>query len=404
MKRTLLIIFGVILGLCLGPSRTSAQSPPSPLEQSQSHLYNMEYDEALHLLRAYLKEHPDDPRGLNYLATVLLHREMNRWGILEKLLFGQTQAVTKGRKPQITESFQKEFLDVIASAQQVSRDRLARNPDDREAQYWLGVSRSTFGTYRYALKKSYMGALGEAKASRKLHEKLIKQDPTFIDAKLVPGAHEYIAGSLPWFIRMMASLAGYSGSKKQGLRMVEEVSRNGELAREDAQFMLVLFYGRERRNRERGALLQELAKSHPRNYLVLLGLANTSEILGDSEGALEAYETLLDLREKGNSSSRPLPISRTSYQAGLLRAKLGRSEEALSDFEVASNGGSATDPYALLAGLAAAEIYAGQNQVKEAIEKYERVRAASPTSKAGKRARKALRKLRARRGRQASRR
>ena len=153
-----------------------------------------------------------------------------------------------------------------------------------------------------------------------------------------------------------------------------------------------------------GALLQELANSHPRNYLVLLGLANTSEILGDSEGALEAYETLLDLREKGNASSRPLPISRTSYQAGLLRAKLGRSEEALSDFEVAGNGGSATDPYALLAGLAAAEIYAEQNQVKEAIEKYERVRAASPTSKAGKRARKALRRLRARRGRQASRR
>ena len=175
--------------------------------------------------------------------------------------------------------------------------------------------------------------------------------------------------------------------------MVEEVSRRGKLAREDARFVLALFYGREKRHRERLALLQELAKSHPRNYLVLLGLANTREILGDSEGALEAYETLLDLRKRENSSSRPLPISRTFYQAGLLKAKMGRSEEALSDFEVASNGGSATDFYALLAELAAAGIYEQQNRVKEAIEKYEKVRAASPRSKEGQLARKALRRL-----------
>ena len=393
MKRTLLLIFAVILGLWVPPSRTSAQTLPSPLEQSRNHVYNMDYGEALRLLRDYRREHPKDIMGLNYLAVALLYQEMNSWGILEKLLFGQTQAVTKGRKPKISESFRQEFLDVIASAQQVSRDRIAENPDDWEAQYWLGVNRATFGSYRYALQKTYLGALGEAKASRKLHEKLVKRDPAFIDAQLVPGAHEYIAGSLPWHIRMVSSLAGYSGNKKQGLRMVEEVSRRGKLAREDARFVLVLFYGREKRHRERLALLQELAKSHPRNYLVLLGLANTREIPGDSEGALEAYETLLDLRKRENSSSRPLPISRTFYQAGLLKAKMGRSEEALSYFEVASNGGSATDFYALLAELAAAGIYEQQNRVKEAIEKYEKVRAASPRSKEGQLARKALRRL-----------
>ena len=245
----------------------------------------MNYEKSLHSLRDHQKEHPNDLAGLNYLAITLLQQEMNRQGILERFLFGPTQQNIKKQIFKVDESLRNEFLRIINLAREISINRITKYSGDFEAQYWLGVNRATLGTFRIYLQKSFLGALKAFNASRKLHEKLINQDATFIDAQLTPGAHKYIIGSLPWYVKKFGSLAGFSGNKKLGLLMVKEVSQKGVLAREEAKFMMVSFYGREKRFRKRLQLLRELSNSHPRNYLIFIGLAKTSEILGDIKGA-----------------------------------------------------------------------------------------------------------------------
>ena len=377
----------------LGPRGTAAESSALAHLASQTHFYNMEYDEAIRILKIRLKNHPQDLRALNNMATALLYREMNRWRILEKVLLGQIRAVTKGQKPSITTSFKEDFSSVIEAVQQTCHQRLAQNPEDKAARYWLGVSRSTLGTYHYALAKSYFGALREVKASRKIHKRLFEEDLDFIDAELVPGVHEYILGSLPWIVKVMGSLAGLLGSMKKGLRMVEEVSRKGVMAHRDAQFILVLLYQREKRYQDRLAVLKELSQAYPRNYLLILGLADTHEVLGNPKAALDAYQKLLDHASDHSLHSQPTPITRAGYHAGLLHEKLGQPEKALSVYRAAINDNKEMDVYALRAGLAAANIYEKRNQLRDAIQIYKRIGEGGPQNKEGKIARKALKRL-----------
>lgn len=393
MKRVSLIIFCISLFLLEIPSQIFPKNLHPQVIKSTKHLYNMNYKKSLHLLRNYQKEHPNDLPGLNYLAITLLQQEMNRQGILERFLFGRTKQSIKKQIFKVDESLRNEFLGIINSAKNISINRITKNPRDFEAKYWLGVNRATLGTFRISLQKSFLSALKAFNASRKIHEELINQDSTFIDSQLTPGAHEYIMGSLPWYVKSFGALAGFSGNKKRGLLMVEEVRQKGVLAQEEAKFMMVSFYGREKRFKERLQLLQELSNSHPQNYLIFIGLAKTSEILGDTKGALKAYESILKLQKKEDSVGRRLPISRTFYRAGLLKVKLGCAKEALSYFKSASNYKIKSNPYALLSQLAIARIYENDNRVTDAINIYSTVRTASPKSNEGKRAKKALKRI-----------
>ncbi len=52
---------------------------------------------------------------------------------------------------------------------------------------------------------------------------------------------------LPWYIKMLAALAGAHGDRTGGLAMVQRVAESGNYAREDARFMLDVLYQREKR-------------------------------------------------------------------------------------------------------------------------------------------------------------
>ena len=75
----------------------------------------------------------------------------------------------------------------------------------------------------------------------------MKMDPTYIDAQITIGLYEYVVGSLPLPIKVVAGATGYRGSKKKGLAMLEQVAKEGRWAQDDAKTVLVLLYTREKR-------------------------------------------------------------------------------------------------------------------------------------------------------------
>ncbi len=47
-------------------------------------------------------------------------------------------------------------------------------------------------------------------------DKVLDLDPDYVDAELVVGVHQYVIGSLPLPIKLMAGVAGIHGSKDKG--------------------------------------------------------------------------------------------------------------------------------------------------------------------------------------------
>jgi len=67
----------------------------------------------------------------------------------------------------------------------------------------------------------------------------------FTDAKLIVGTHDYVVGSLPWAVKMAASLVGFSGNKERGIEELYAASKGGGEASIDAKILLALFLRRE---------------------------------------------------------------------------------------------------------------------------------------------------------------
>src|SRR5204862_607844 len=103
----------------------------------------------------------------------------------------------------------------------LSEAQLAKDPEDLEATYLLG---STFGlraSFEVTVNHDTKGALADARQAWTLQKAVVTKDPRYYDAYLTIGVYEYITGSLPFYVRWIATLAGFRGSKPEGIVKIE---------------------------------------------------------------------------------------------------------------------------------------------------------------------------------------
>jgi len=75
-------------------------------------------------------------------------------------------------------------------------------------------------------------------------------------------------------VKMIAGTFGVSGSKKRGLKELEEVARDGHWGRDVARLLLVDLYKREKRWDDAIATARDLSTRYPHNNLFKLQLAD----------------------------------------------------------------------------------------------------------------------------------
>ncbi len=363
-----------------------------PVSIAIDHYRNLEYDAAKQQLRGWLDTHPTDLRASNYLATATLYNEMFDRGVLESSVYGEGGDIFKASKVAVTPAFQQELLSILDKSQQLAEERLKSNPNDKDAMYWAGVSHGTRATYHFALRKEYMPALHEASAAFKYHSALLKTDPDYVDAYLVVGMNNYVVGSLPWYVKVLASLTGRHGDREEGIRQVKSVTERGNFAREDAKVMLAVLDQREKMYAQALALYQDMARSHPRNYLLRYEGANLFGALNDWHSAALAYDAIVARQRAGDSGYEKVPIAKVLYQSGQAYEHLQQYESALDRY---SEAGAlpGTDRYIYASELAAANLYTRLQQPGAARSHYQRVADAMPGTEEGKTARSALKKL-----------
>jgi tetratricopeptide (TPR) repeat protein len=383
----------------LSPGGRAAAAPAigtatgsDPLHPALDHFYNLEYDAAQKELEAYLKQHPTDLRALNYLGSVILQRELFRRELLEAQVYGERGKAFQPDKAPLSPGFEQEFFGVLGKADTLAEDRLQQNPGDEEALYWAGVAHVTRAIFHLTLAKARLKALGEAKQARKYHARLLQIDPNFVDAYLVVGTYDYIVGSLPWYLKVLASLVGHHGDRERGLAEVKRVTEQGHWAQEDAKSYLAILYFREKMYPQALSLLEDLERSYPRNFLIPQEAARIYKAQERWREAASVYDAILTKHQAGAPGYNHIPLAKVLYQAGEAHSRAGEGDVALRRFEEAAKLGD-NNIYVYRAELAAAGLYLQRNRRAEALRRYQRVAGAVPDTDEGRAARRSLKQL-----------
>lgn len=363
------------------------------IQKGFEHFYNLEYDEAIAVFRQYIQRHPEEPRGYNHLAQSVLYREMLRAGALETELVSGNNPFLRRPKMNPSAEDQKQFDDAIRRSIELSQARLRQNDRDTQALYTLGVAHGLRANYNFLVRKAWREALRDATTARKLHNRVTELDPSFVDARLVQGVHEYVVGSLPWHWRALGFLIGFRGSKEEGIRILRQVAEKGQVNKLDAKVLLCAIYRRERQPALAVPLIQELLAAFPRNYLLYFELAQMYSDLGDKQRALEALERLERLRASGAPGFARVPPEKIYFARGNIQFWYRDLDEALENMHKATAHADVLDPNSgVLAWMRLGQIYDLKGQRQRAIEAYRQAIAYAPESDAAKESQRYLTK------------
>ncbi len=383
--RGIITLFLIAVALCVGAR--AAESPR--VAAGFDHFYNLEYDQALAEFEQEAAAHPDEPKLHNYIAQTLLYREMFRNGALESELVSGNNAFLRREKLNPSPEVQKRFDAEINRAMALAKARLARNANDTTALYALGVSYALRSNYNFLVRKAWRDALGDATQARKMHDRVIELDPGNNDARLIPGLHEYIVGSLPWSMRALGFLAGFHGDKEGGIRKLEQVAKSGQEDKLDADVILCAIYRRENKRQAAIPLLNELIRNFPRNYLFLFEKAEMYAAMGNKKEALGALHQIAVGKEKGVAGFARVPWEKLYYEQGNIEFWYNDLDQALANLKKATAAAADLDLNSgVLAYMRQGQIYDLQNRRDLAKRAYEQAIQFAPESDAAKESRR----------------
>jgi hypothetical protein len=361
--------------LLVGQSHPATDlSDPSPrdpqTEAAFDHFYNMDYDQATQGFEKILERHPNDPFAVNHLLTTVLMHDLYDTGAMNTGDYANDSFI--GRAPRPTDQRIKDRIKELARrAEALEEQQVKANPKDVKALYCRGVTRAQFSVYTGLVERAWFSALRNAVGARHDHEKVLEMDPSYVDAKMVVGTHNYVVGNLPWTVKVAAALAGLSGSKEKGLDYLREVAKSDGENSVDAKVVLSLFLRREHQYEEALGYMRDLSAKYPRNHLFITEEANLLRAGGHLQESEAVYRKVWQNGREGKYGN--LHYELAAWGLG----ELLRSQKDLAGAAAAYdlvNEAPNPDPDVLQkANLAAGEMYDLLQKRDLAMKKYQTV-------------------------------
>ncbi len=390
-KIFLLLVLFTISGVSFAQNveRGSPDAARSQLDdlrvQGYEALYNLDYDTARRLFNEMVRLFPDHPAGPQCLAATLWLQELNRSRQRQASLYSNESFYAEDKKadPHLVE----QFRNWTRTAAQLAEARLKRNPRDLEALYFLGVTEGLRAVFAAAVERRFTAALMHSSRAVDRHREVLKLDPTFHDAELSIGMYDFIVGSLPLPIKIMASIGGVRGSKKRGLKTLERVATEGHWARGIARLLLIDLYKREKRWTEALAAAREMAERYPRNYLFQLQAADAlvaraatlrqtkgaAAATSDQDEAFRIFESLLRDLPKEKDGGRAIAADLIHFRYGEVLMMAGQHERATEEFRAAARQIGGEPGLITMARLRAAQSMDLSGKRREAVAEYSAV-------------------------------
>jgi tetratricopeptide (TPR) repeat protein len=333
MSATRLAVAVLVLGIAT--VSTAAANPASAAlrAKASSQIYNLDRDAAVATFREAIAADPEDAAAYRGLATALwLSITFRRGNMTVDDYLGRVTKPSTTAPPPPAE-LADGFRNAVDKAIALARARLERNPKDPEGHYQLGAAMGLRASYTATVDGSSLGAFRAAREAFNEHEQVLALDPKRKDAGLIVGTYRYLVAALSMPMRWVAYVAGFSGDKDRGLRMIEEAAAYPGDNQEDARFALILLYNREKRY---DAALKELAvlrERYPRNHLVWLEAGATSL---RANRAADAERFLNDGFSRFAGDSRQRMFGEDAlwyYKRGAARVALGHQADAQGDLK-----------------------------------------------------------------------
>jgi tetratricopeptide (TPR) repeat protein len=411
-----LLIVVVLSGVCFAralaqPMKVVDRGEASPAQlddlraQGYEALFSLDYETANRVFKEMTRLFPDHPAGPQCLAATLWLQELNRSRHRQASLYS-TDSFSAGDE-KIDPRKREQFLQWTRAATQLGEARLRRNPHDVEALYFLGVTDGLKAVFAAGVERRFTAALKDSSRAVDRHREVLKLDPTFHDAELSIGLHDFIVGSLPLPIKVLASIAGVRGSKKRGVETLERVARDGHWARVSARLLLIDIYKREKRWTEALAAARELGEKYPRNYLfqlqaadALVARAATSRhekgapslaARADQVEAYRIFESLLRERMAGNGGKRAVATDLIHFRYGEALLSSGQPQRAAEEFLAVARQVDGDPGMSTMARLRAAQSMDVAGKRREALAEYRMVLQLAKSDRSNDAAKRGLR-------------
>jgi len=349
--------------------------------------YNSDYDPAIKDLEKALKAHPDDPFAVNHLLEAVLVREIDREGALDAELYLGTEFL-RAKRMSVDSDVRTRIQELTKQSLQLCEERLRTKPDDVDALYARGVTRSLSAIYEGLIEKAWYSAFRDALGAYNDHKRVLELAPSYNDAKVVVGVYNYIVAALPIYERVVAFMLNIKGGKAQGIESIRQAANAGGEASVDAKTALSLFLAREHQYPEALSVMHELYRSYPHNFHYGLSEADLLRSSGKLPEAVAAYRDLLALGQRNIFPQPQLP--RAAINLGLALHSQGNYRAAADAFESVAQMTGADREHVARTKLLAGEMHDLLHERDAATGKYQEVIAMSDNPIEGREARRLL--------------
>ena len=242
--------FGVFVLLLAAAVGAAAQQPSSPwltdAERARFEelrrsgldaLYNIDYDKAQRDFKEIVQLYPNHPGGYQLLAARVWIKTLYESRRLQVSLYSSESFYTNG-DDKVDPKIVTEFRNLTREAKRLAEAKLKQEPKNIEALDFLANTEGLKASFEEAVERRHFAALRDGNDAVDHHREVLKLDPKYIDAQITIGLYEYVVGSLPLPVKILAGATGFRGSKKRGLAMLEQVAREGRWSQDDAKTVL----------------------------------------------------------------------------------------------------------------------------------------------------------------------
>jgi tetratricopeptide (TPR) repeat protein len=347
------------------------------------YFYNNQFDSAIAYFSKEVQQQPANPAAYNHLAQSVLYRELFRNGALESELVTGNNPFLRRPKVNISDENREKFGNAVDKAESLAQECLKKQDDDAQALYDLSVTYGLRANFNFLVDKAWKEALHNATESRTYSNKVLEVQPGLTDAYLIQGLHDYVVGSLPFYLRMVGFLAGFHGDREKGLQELQNVAQHGVLNKYDARILLAVIYRREHRPQDAIPLLQDLAQTFPHNDLLQLEQVQMYSDAGNKQAALAVLAKVQTLKTEQVEGYREIPIEKIRYLRGNLLFWYGDIGPALEEIKAVTSKTNSLDLNTeVLAWLRLGQLYDLKGQHGNAVFAYKRTMKAAPSSPA----------------------
>jgi tetratricopeptide (TPR) repeat protein len=377
-RRFAICITAVLLVFSGLPNLLVAQNLKTPqfmegATKGFDHAYNLDYEDARSAFQNLRQQFPQHPGPPLYLALTLWQRELFRRQDLQLDRFVALESFMQPTKQQMPAEDRDAFFRYIGESQASCLAILKEKPGNRDARYFLGAAHGVLAAFALTIDRNKREAFRQGKKAYQYHLGIVMEQPDYYDAYVTVALYEYIVANLPWYMKWIAQIAGYTGTEERAFKYLRLAATKSEFVSVNARNILVVLCLREKLYDEALENAQFLHRQYPRNFLLHLNVARILTEMNRPDQAAEVYTKIIAQAETRTPNYQKMPLGVFRYNIGKALMNMDRLELAQRLFTTAIQDPTTADRERALSRLCLAEVLDLRGNRQQAIANYQQV-------------------------------